>query len=163
MKKLLFVTALCAFSFTAAAQSTSSYPVYERVYEQGGEYCHEVVGSQQLYNPTGAIVGAVVGYQLGRGYDHRRSGYHYNGRGYTPGRGQFYSDRLNGYRDHPSRAGRYSGAVAGAVVGGYAGRGYTRQTVCEPSQGYYREVFVGYRTVTRYPDGRMVESFQPSR
>ncbi len=172
MKKLLMFTMLTLFSFTATAQtysgrvSTTSYPVFEQVYEPSTQVCREVV-TEPRYNAGGAAVGAVVGYVLGREIDRdsRRSyGGYYGGYGHGH-RGGYYNDRRGYYGGtYESRVGRYGGAVAGAVIGGNVGRDASVSTVCE-SQGspYYREVLVGYRVVTRYPNGTTQERFEPVR
>lgn len=164
MKKFLLAITLALFSVSAAAHTvvdytTSRYPEYRRVYEERNE-CRQVV-TQERYNPTGAVVGGVVGYALGRELDRNHRGYRYhNDRGYRHGRGYYYRDR--GYRYHNDRSGRYAGAVVGAVVGAHVGRGHVVTTVCERVP-YYREVLVGYRVVTRYRSGRITEHFEPIR
>ncbi len=173
MKKLLLFTLLTLFSFAASAQSysgrgvtTSTYPVFDRVYEPATQVCREVVVDSG-YNAGGAAVGAVVGYVLGREIDRDSRSYYggyYGGRGYGH-RGGYYNDRRGYYGGvYESRVGRYGGAVAGAVIGGNAGRSAGVTTVCEEQRsGYAREVLVGYRIVTRYPDGTTRERFEPTR
>lgn len=166
--------ALMSLSTTAVAQSyihqggvtTSRYPEYQRVYEEDRSNCYEVV-TQDNYNVGGSAVGAIVGYVIGREIDRdgRSYGRGYSGhRGYVPGRGGYYQDRGYYYNDRESRLGRYGGAVAGAVIGGNAGRGERVQRVCERSQyPNYREILVGYRVVTRYSDGTTREYFERVR
>lgn len=176
MKNLILISFLALFSFAAVAQpaytgrgvvTTSSYPVFDRVYEPSSEVCRDVVVDNG-YNAGGAAVGAIVGYVIGRELDRdgrRYSGGYYGGRGYDQYRGGYYNDRRGGYHGgyHESRVGRYGGAVTGAVIGGYTGRGGVRR-VCEPQgNGYYREVLVGYRIVSRYPNGTTREYFEPNR
>lgn len=175
MNKILTFIFLALISFGAVAQdytshrmdyTTTRYPEYQRVYEERNE-CRQVV-TEDRYNPTGAIIGGVVGYAIGReidrghGYDHR--GYRYpHHRGYHPGRGAYYRDsRRGGYYHHDSRAGRYTGAVVGTVIGAHVGRSQVVTTVCERVP-FYREVLVGYRVVKTYQNGRTVEYFEPVR
>jgi hypothetical protein len=171
MKKIFLFTMLALFSFAASAQSrgvsTSSYPVFDRVYQPSTQVCEDVV-VQSGYNAGGAAVGAVVGYMLGREIDRDTRSYrggYYGGYGYGYGRGGYYNDRRGYYGDvYESRVGRYGGAVAGVVIGGNAGRTTVVSTVCrEQGSAYYREVLVGYRIVTRYPDGSTYERFEPVR
>lgn len=167
MKKIFLFTMLALFSFAASAQSrgvsTSSYPVYDRVYQPSTQVCEDVV-VQSGYNAGGAAVGAVVGYMIGREIDRDTRSYR-GGYGYGYGRGGYYNDRRGYYGGvYESRVGRYGGAVAGAVIGGNAGRTSVVSTVCrEQGSAYYREVQVGYRIVTRYPDGSTYERFEPVR
>lgn len=165
MNKLLLLLSLAAFSPVVAAQNvtTSSYPVYERVMEPSTQYCREETYRDARINPVGAVVGGVIGYHLGREHDrHRRSYVGYGGYGYERGRGSYYNDYMGGGRYYESRAGRNTGAVIGAMVGGSV-VGYETRTICEPSgPAYYREVMVGYRIVTTYPDGTVRERFQPT-
>lgn len=175
MKKLLLFTMLALFSFAATAQTysgrgavtTSSYPVFDRVYQPSTQVCEDVV-VQSGYNAGGAAVGAVVGYVLGREIDRDTRSYrggYYGGHGYGYGRGGYYNDHRGYYGGvYESRVGRYGGAVAGAVIGGNAGRSTGVTTVCrEQGSPYFREVLVGYRIVTRYPDGTTRERFEPIR
>lgn len=171
MKKFLLFTMLTLFSFGASAQSysvsTSSYPVFERVYEPSTTVCRDVVVDSG-YNAGGAVAGAVIGYVLGREIDRDNRGYrggYYGGRGYTPHRGGYYSDRRGYYSGgYDSRVGRYSGTVAGAVIGGQMGRSSGVTQVCDSQgNGFFREVLVGHRVISRYPDGRTVERFEPVR
>lgn len=174
MKKLLLFTMLALFSFAVSAQTysgrggvtTSSYPVFDRVYQPSTQVCEDVVVRSD-YNAGGAVVGAVVGYVLGREIDRDSRSYYggyYGGRGYGH-RGGYYNDRRGYYGGvYESRVGRYGGAVAGAVIGGNAGRTSGVSTVChEQGSPYFREVLVGYRIVTRYPDGSTHERFEPVR
>lgn len=170
MKKLLLFTMLTVVSFAASAQhrgSSTSYPVFERVYQPSTQVCHEVVVDSG-YNAGGAAVGAIVGYAIGRELDRDSRSYYggyYGGRGYNHHRGSYYNDRRGYYNgSYESRVGRYGGAVAGAVIGGNVGRSTGVTTVCqEQHSGYAREVLVGYRIVTRYPDGTTRERFEPVR
>lgn len=180
MKNLMLtaVAMLSLSSFTAAAQSYERqggnvvrYPVYERAYEPASQICREVVTDSQ-YNAGGAVVGAIVGYALGRGYDHRNSHYngydrrnsHYNGyygHSYHGPRGGYYNDHRGGYSGYSGRTG---GAVVGAVIGSHVGRTPVTTTVCEPQgNGGYREVLVGHRVITRYANGDVREQFIPTR
>lgn len=176
MKKLLLFTMLALFSFAVSAQpaysgrgvvTNTSYPVFERVYEPSTQVCREVVVDSG-YNAGGAAVGAIVGYVIGREIDRDSRSYYggyYGGRGYAHHRGGYYNDRRGYYGGvYESRVGRYGGAVTGAVIGGNAGRSAGVTQVCEEQRnGYYREVLVGYRIVTRYPDGTTRERFEPVR
>lgn len=167
MKKFVLFTLLSLFSFAASAQSysQSTYPVFERVYEPASQVCRDVVVDSG-YNTGGAVAGAVIGYVLGREVDRdSRRHYYYGGHGYTGHRGGYYNDRRGYYSGtYESRVGRYGGAVAGAVIGGQAGRHYGTQTVCETQgNGFYREVLVGHRIVIRYSDGTTRERFDPVR
>lgn len=166
MKKLALFTLLSLFSFAASAQSfsQSTYPVFERVYEPSSQVCREVVVDSG-YNTGGAVAGAVIGYVLGREIDRdsRSYGGYVGGRGYDRYRGGYSNDRHGYYRGgYDSRVGRYSGTVAGAVIGGQAGRSAGVTTVCDSqSNGYYREVLVGHRIVIRYSNGTTRERFEP--
>lgn len=165
MNKLIAIVFLSLFSFAAAAQSytVSRYPVYENSPEYT-ESCRDVV-VEQRYNPTGAIVGAAIGYAIGResGHGHYSRGYVIPAphRGYVPGRGGYYRD---GYYVGGSRYMRHNhgpaGAVVGGVIGSQMGRGYNVTRVCEQSR-YTRNVLVGHRVVERHSNGRTVEYFEP--
>lgn len=169
MKKLMLFMFLSLFSLGATAQSysTSQYPVYERVYEHPSRVCHDVYVEPRA-NVGGAIVGAVIGYAIGREIDHHNRhpyvGY-VGGIRHVPGYGPHYTDRLHRYRGvYEPRTGRYSGAAVGAVIGANTGRAGTVTQVCDQqSAGFYREVLVGYRVVTRYPNGVTRERFIPVR
>lgn len=167
MNKFFTIILLSLFSFAAAAQSytVSRYPVYERSPEYTRD-CRDVVVENRM-NPGGAIVGAAIGYALGRELDR---GYHHRGyvipiphRGYVGGRGAYYRDGYYVQPGYNSRAGRVGGAVTGAVIGGnvgYGGRTVTR--VCEESR-FSRDILTGHRVVERHSDGRTVEYFEPVR
>ena len=164
----VFVPEASAQSYThQGGVTTSRFPVYERVAEPQQEYCRDVVVDSG-YNPGGLVIGAVVGYAIGREYDRGRRSYPVYGghRGYERGRGGYYRD--NGYyggRDrYDSRVGRYAGTVGGAYIGSTYGRSAQVTRVCEPS-GYpmYREVLSGYRIVVRQPGGSTTEYFEPAR
>lgn len=168
MKKIALLTMLSLCSANAAAQMYERgggvqhhHPVYENVYDAPRQVCREVVTDSQ-YNAGGAAVGAIVGYALGRDYDRRGSRYSgYHGHSYYGPRGGYYNDRRGGYS---SRGGRYGGAAIGAVIGSHVGRNPIVSTVCEPQgNGGYREVLVGHRVITRYPNGDVREQFIPTR
>ena len=164
MNKLIAVVFLSLISFGAFAQTVSRYPEYQRVYEP--ERCYEVI-TQRDYNPAGAIIGGVVGYAIGREIDRDSRGYYgysHPHRGYAPGRGHYYRTHPHYYPRYESRGGRVGGAVVGGYIGSQIGRGERVERVCERSRyPNYREVLVGYRVVTRYPNGRTVETFEPVR
>ena len=166
MNKILAFIFLSLFSFAAAAQSytVSRYPVYENVPERI-ENCRDVIVDNG-YNTTGAVVGSVIGFALGRELDR---GYHTRGyvvpvphRGYVRGRGAYYRDGYYvqpGYRSH---AGRVGGAVVGGVIGANVNRGHSVQRVCEESR-MSRSYLTGYRVVERHSNGRTIEYFEPIR
>lgn len=164
MKKIFAILFLSLVAFAASAQTVISRTAeYDRVFVQESQQ----VCDQRGYNPTGVIIGSVIGYQLGRELD--RGGYRhdnrYRGRDYYDrGRGGYYRDNRYGYGSrYNDRSGRYSGAIVGGVIGSQVGNGGTRCYTAESGRGYYREVLVGYRVTYRDYRGNIYTVFEPSR
>lgn len=166
-KKIIFtLLLLCGLAGTAYGQSSVAYPVYQTVMERGS-VCHDIV-TERGPNVAGTVIGAVVGYAIGRELDRGSGGYSYHahnrGRYYRdPYYGGYYRDsyRHGHYRHRDSRVGRVGGTVVGGVIGSQVGRGgRSVQRVCEPTNDY-RQVLIGHNVVTTMPNGRTREHFVP--
>lgn len=170
MKKKVIFTLLMLFGLvgTAYAQSSVAYPVYQTAMERGN-VCQDVV-VERGPNVAGTVIGAVVGYAIGRELDRGTGGYSY----YGHNRGRYYRDPYYGgyyrdnyrhghYRHSDSRVGRVGGTVVGGVIGSQVGRGgRSVQRVCEPTNDYH-QVLIGHTVVTTMPNGTTREQFIPIR
>lgn len=169
MNKLITAIVLLAATSTAVAQSythragvtTSRYPVHEQRAERQAEECWDEVVEDNRPHPLAFIIGSGIGYAV-VDYD-RRHYTHVPRHGYVLGRGEYYNDRGR-YLRHEGRVARYHGAAAGGLIASQYGRSHRIQRRCEPSgHTYYRNVLIGYRIVSRYPDGTTRERFEPIR
>lgn len=163
---ILFLLAMCMLTSNVYAQSTVRIPEYQTVMIPD-TICRDVVVDRGP-NVAGTVIGAVVGYAIGREIDRGSRGYGY----YNHGR--YYNDRHHGgyyrdnyrhghYRYRDSRGGRIGGTVVGGVIGSQVGRGHTVERVCEQVGVRYSEQLVGYRVITTYPNGTTRERFEPVR
>ena len=150
MKKIFAIVILSLLSFSAFAQQViSRVPEYERVFvQEPQQVCHP----QRGHNSTGAIVGSVIGYEIGRELDRggHRSNRGWGGNHYDNYRGAYYRD---------SRSGRY-GAIIGGSIGSQV-RNDRRCYTAESGRGYWREVHVGYRVTYRDHRGNIFTQFEP--
>lgn len=149
MKKFLAIALLSLVAFSATAQEViSRVPQYERVFVQETNQVCE----QRHFNYAGAIVGSVIGYEIGRSVDRNsyRSNRQWHGGYYDNYRGGYYRD---------SRHGRY-GSVIGGTIGSQVNTG-PRCYTANSGRGYWREVQVGYTVTYRDSRGNIFTQFEP--